>query len=97
MEEDSMQNSFIQDVYGTLWGLTVEDAQIPGVENLFEEGMPCAVNYGKMLAAYERLLRRLGCAGTEDPDVEIIMNTLMDITDGLSYKMYEYGAQFGIK
>lgn len=90
-----MQDSFIQDVYDTLQGLTIEEAQIQGVENLFAEGMPCAVHYGNMLAAYERLCRRLGCARVEDPDVETIINALMDITDALCFKMYEYGARFG--
>lgn len=45
--------------------------------------------------AYSRICARLG-QENEDTDVEIIINSLLSIQKELCFKMYEYGAKFGI-
>lgn len=61
------------------------------VENEYEEGKKCDELYFGMLDAYERICERLGKQGSEDYDIEIIINNLLDIGKHLSMKMYDYG------
>lgn len=86
-----MNKEFIKEVYDSLNGVLVDP--LPGVEDLFEEGKPCAVRYGQMLEAYARLCQRLG-ASDEDPDVEVIINALLDNQREMGLKMFEYGTRF---
>ena len=46
-----------------------------------------------MLEAYQRLCERLGVQD-EDDDVEIIINSLLNIQRETAYHMYYYGAKF---
>lgn len=89
-----MTAEFINDVYLTLQGELVPEAAVAGVENLFEEGNACYAHYAAMHCAYERLRARLG-VDDEDKDVEVIIHSLMAITDILAKRMFEHGAQFG--
>ena len=89
-----MKDSFSQDVYETLCGFRSEGFNVPGVENLFGEGMPCTLLYGEMWEAYERLLNRLGLRD-EDADVEAIINALLSICEKVGAQMYHYGTVFG--
>lgn len=61
------------------------------VEDEYEEGKPCYELYAGMQDAYERICHRLGKPDTEDRDVEIIINNLLEIGRHLSLKMYDYG------
>ena len=89
-----MENEFIESVYDTLCGLLIEEAQVPGVENIFAEGKACMNWYKEILAAYGRLRDRLGVRD-EDEDVEIIMDAFLSICRKTGYHMYRYGALFG--
>ena len=55
----------------------------------------CLKRYGDVLDAYQRLCVRLGTQD-EDEDVETIIHAFMDIEKELCYRMYRYGAQFGM-
>ena len=88
------KDPFIEDVYGTLCGLLIEEARVPGVENLYAQGKPCMEWYSKALDAYRRLCDRLGVA-EEDEDVEVIFDSFLSICRETGYYMYRYGAQFG--
>lgn len=90
-----MHKEFVENIYETLQGNRSPANRVPGVENLFTDTGPGLKLYCQMWEAYERLCQRLGLPETEDADVEIIINSLMDIADLLSFKMYEYGAIFG--
>lgn len=46
--------------------------------------------------AYDRLCSRLGVVD-EDGDVETIISSLMGIERAISFKMYGYGAKFGME
>lgn len=61
------------------------------VENEYKEGKKCDELYSGMHDAYERICERLGKPGSEDYDIEIIINNLLDIGKHLSMKMYDYG------
>lgn len=87
-----MKKEFIEEVYDSLQGVLVDP--LPGVRNLFEAGMPCALRYQQMLEAYGRLCDRLGVVD-EDQDVEIIINALLANQRESSMKMFEYGMRFG--
>ena len=73
---------------------TIQDNVKEYVENEYEEGKPCYELYVGMHDAYERICHRLGKPDTEDRDVEIIINNLLDIGRHLSLKMYDYGYFF---
>ena len=79
-----------EEVYDTLLGEYVDGAEVPGVQNIYAPGGPCDRNYTAMLEAYERLCRRLNCRD-EDPDVEIIIDSLLENQRMIALKMFEYG------
>lgn len=87
-------DQFVESVYDTLQGSLL--TPVPGVEDLFAAGKPCARWYREMLAAYGRLCDRLGVPD-EDPDIETIINSLLSIQRELCGKMYEYGTKFVCK
>lgn len=89
-----MQSDIVENVYLTMQGALCPEYCVPGVENAFTDGQPCAVLYAQMLEAYERLRIRLN-AGAEDDDIEIIIDSLLNISQILAYKMYHYGAVLG--
>lgn len=86
-----MDKGFMEAVYQSLQGERIEP--VKGVKNAFTDGSVCDKNYEEMLAAYQRLRERLN-AGEEDPDVEIIIDSMMRITDHLCYEMFAYGWRF---
>ena len=81
-------------IYYTLAGELQEQARIPGVENLFGSGSPCANAYADMLDAYARLCDRLG-EEDEDEDIEIIISSLRFIEKEMATKMFRYGMKYG--
>ena len=50
-----MMQSFAERVYLTLNGQMEEWAQVPGVENLFEDGKYCQRRYEEIYSVYQRL------------------------------------------
>ena len=88
-----MDAGFAMAVYETLYGVRMTEDGVPGVENLFADGMPCAEAYEQMLKAYERLRDRLGTVD-EDADAEVMINALLNIFLRMSMKMFEYGGKF---
>lgn len=64
------------------------------VKSEFFAGSYCAGAYENMLAAYSRICQRLNVEEWDDPDVECIIDMLMDIGKYLALKMFEYGVFF---
>ena len=85
-----MREIIAQEIYDSLWGGAMEPFRIPWVEDATAEGSYCMECYERMLGANERLVARLGQVN-EDEDVEIIINSLLDIQRELCLKMFEYG------
>lgn len=81
---------FKEYVYYSLMGSLVEPH--PEVENLFDEGKALDILYGKVSDACGRLYERL--EKFEDDDVEIIVNSMLEMQSVVAFKMYEYGAKF---
>ena len=73
-------------VYESLIGELVDP--IKDVPNAFEPGGYCETRYRQVLEAYERLRGRLGVAD-EDPDVEIIIDSLLEIQRKLCVEMFD--------
>lgn len=86
----------IENIYMTMSGQLVEEHCFPGVENAFARGEFCMIRYSQMLDAYQRLCKRLGTED-EDADVEVIIHSLMNIEKELCFRMYYYGAKFGLE
>ena len=82
-----MYNQLAEDVYLTMLGELTEGNGVAGVENAYAPGGVCDRAYNDILAAYDRLRRRLG-AGEEDPDVEIIMDAFLTIQRELCLEMF---------
>ncbi len=80
-------------IYDTLSDLLLEEYRVPGVENAFADGTPCAVLYAGVLESQSRLLRRLHVS-EDDPDLEQIIENLTQISKILGCKMFEYGVRY---
>ncbi len=68
---------FYDEIYHSLTGELVEGQALPWVPNLFGEDMPCGQAYGRLIAARDRLLERLG--QDEDDDLEIMLMEMEEI------------------
>ena len=81
-------------IYELMTGLyDLEQVQFPEsklLENEYEDGKPCSELYGRVYDANVRLCERLGVE--EDTDVNIIIDSMNEITRILVMKMYDYGA-----
>ncbi len=94
-ENSSMQ----EDIYNIICGYCTLQKNIPEqyriIKNEFEDGSACDTAYRHVMEACSRLCRRLGTTEWEDPDVEIIINELLDIGRHLAFKMFDYGQLLG--
>lgn len=86
----------VENVYEAVCGEYADEAdyviQNVRIENEFEEGKPCSEAYKQVYAANCRLCERLGV--DEDPDVEMIIDSMFAITREVGEKMFEYGAVY---
>lgn len=86
----------VENVYEAVLGAYAyeEDYVIQNVriQNEFEEGKPCSEAYKRVYAANRRLCERLGV--DEDPDVEMIIDSMFAIMRTVGEKMFEYGAVY---
>ena len=81
-----------EQIYGTLLGELLPEYAVPGIEDAFAPGSFCDKKYAEMRDAYQRLCLRLGVRD-EDPDLEIIVDSLTDIQHCLAEKMFRLGTQ----
>jgi len=88
--------SFAERVYETMQGNLLPMDMIPGVEDAFAQGEKCAQLYAEVYAAERRLEDRLGMP-SHDADVETLIRALLDIQEELCYRMYAYGAKYGMR
>ena len=86
----------VENVYEAVCGEYADEAdyviQNVRIENEFEEGKPCSEAYKRVYAANRRLCERLGV--DEDTDVEMIIDSMFEITRTVGEKMFEYGAVY---
>lgn len=86
----------VENVYEAVCGEYADKAdyviQNVRIQNEFEEGKPCSEAYKRVYAANRRLCERLGV--DEDPDVEMIIDSMFEITRTVGEKMFEYGAVY---
>ena len=90
-----MRKDYMEWAYETMAYGLMEGYRMPGVENEFMPGHYALDEYGKVYDAYERLRDRLGVVDYDD-DVEIIINAFFAMQRNLCFRMYRYGAQFGM-
>lgn len=88
-----MKQPFAESVYYTLTNELIESYQVPGVENIYADDAPCSKLYQEVYEANIRLCERLGQL-EDDPDVELIINNLLEIGKQIGLKMFYYGQKF---
>lgn len=91
-----MEESFVDRVYWSINGFLLPQFTVAGVENIFSKGGIGIELYEQASDAYARICDRLGVRD-EDPDQDIIVRSLEEIEKEISYRMYQYGAQFGMR
>ena len=91
-----MENDYMKWAYATMTYHLKYEFRMPGVENAFEQNSFCLKEYGKILDAYSNICRRLGAEDQDDEDVETIIHSFFLIQQELCYRMYRYGATFGM-
>ena len=79
-----------EQVYETLMHMVTEENELPWVTPIFVQGNPCHDNYCQMHRAYERLRDRLGITD-EDPDVEEMIDCLLEYARLLGLEMFRCG------
>ena len=88
----------VENVYEAVCGEYEDEAdyviQNVQIQNEFEEGKICSEAYKRVYEANRRLCERLGV--DEEPDVEMIIDGMFDITRIVSEKMFKYGGQIKI-
>ena len=62
------------------------------IQNEFEERKTCSEAYKRVYEANRRLCERLGV--DEEPDVEMIIDGMLDITRIVAQRMFQYGAVY---
>ena len=86
----------VENVYEAVCGEYADEAdyviQNVRIQNEFEEGKTSCEAYKRVYDANRRLCERLGV--DEDPDVEIIIDSMFEITRTVGEKMFEYGAVY---
>ena len=87
-----MDSKIANKVYDLLTGEEVPVAGLPVVENMFADGRTCEELYTAVYEANLRLCERLGMQ--EDPDVELIINSLLHISRLVGLKMFQYGVKY---
>ena len=87
----------VENVYEAVLGVYADEGdyviQNVRIQNEFEEGKPCSEAYKQVYAANRRLCERLGV--DEDPDVEMIIDSMFEIMRTVGEKMFAYGAALG--
>ena len=88
----------VENVYEAVCGEYADEAdyviQNVRIQNEFEEGKTCSEAYKRVYEANRRLCERLGV--DEDPDVEMIIDSMFTITRVVGEKMFEYGAELSV-
>ena len=81
-----------REVYESLWGQVREEYRLDWVEDATVADSPCMVLYAQAIEAAQLLSQQLGTE--EDPRLERIINTLLDLQRELCLKMFDYGVEF---
>ena len=89
-----MNEELLDDIYGTLCGLYIPEAMVPGVPDLFADGSFCMEEYIRMRQAYDRICLRLGRDPDDgDKDLEVILEAMEHIQERLAKEMFRLGMQ----
>ena len=86
---------FAEDVFDAMMGFLIPAARVPGVENIFEQGSPAYLKFEEIYLACERICQRSGVE--EDPECEIIKNSLLELEKIIGVSMFKKGYEFGQK
>ena len=82
-----------EQVYDTIVGTLTPEYGLPWVEEIFVPGHPCYEEFCRMSEAYARLRGHLGVID-EDPDAEIMIDSLLAHGKIIAMEMFRYGIKF---
>lgn len=85
-----MTDELMEDIYLTLMGQLIPEAEVPGVENAFARGGECLGLLEDIYSARDRVLDRLGIVG-EDPDLEIMVSGYEEMLEIIGLNMFRLG------
>lgn len=85
----NIDETIAQKVYDSLWGQVKEEYRLPWVEDAAEMGTPSMDLYGRAVEHAWEVSERLGAE--EDPQVEQIIQDLLELQRMLCLKMFDYG------
>lgn len=91
-----MQESFMELVYLTMQGELIPEYAIANVEDIFAEGGIGIELYTNAKNAYYRVCDRLGVKD-EDRDLDEIISNMENLASEMAFRMYQYGAKFGMR
>ena len=91
-----MKESFMELVYLTMQGQLLPEYAIADVEDIFVADGIGNELYTKARIAYSNVCKRLGVKD-EDSDLNEIIYYMEALADEMAYRMYRYGAKFGIR
>ena len=88
-------DKFAEDVFDTMMGFLIPEAQVPGEENLFETGSCADRKYEELYDACDHLCQRLGIESEDDVDCETIKNAVLSLMKTTGIYMFKKGYEFG--
>lgn len=90
--------SFSQMVYDTLTDELTDEFALPEVENAYAQGSRCERLYNETIRMCWDISKRLNGNDVDThPDVQLIMDNMLEIQKILCLKMFHYGMSFGKK
>lgn len=80
-------------IYYTMTGDLLPECCVPWVEDAFVEGTVYNQCYKNFWIAREHLCERFGMEW-EDDDLELFMNSIMDLGEDIAKRMFRYGTEY---
>lgn len=94
----SQITDFSQQVYDTLTDELLDEYRVPGVENAYAQGSICSSLYEKAVHAGWALSQQIGAQHDDMcPEIQQMMDCMMEMQKILCLKMFAYGVQFADK
>ncbi len=79
-------------VYESMLGLLEPEYRLPWAADIFQPGLPCHEEYSRMMLAHQRLCEKMQVQ--DDPDLEIIVQSLLKYAEILSLEMFKAGITY---
>jgi len=93
-----MNDEFVENVFETVYGMSLPAFAVPGVENLFAKGQPCLMMYEEIRTVCRHLCDRLGAAEDsefdEDRDLSKLLFCMDEMCRLVGCEMFRCGVEY---